>query len=308
MQWLKQGLIFAPEGRGGWMKTHAQVPAPLVGDGFIRVYFSSRPEPNLSLTTFVDLDSDNPAKILRVRETPILELGKPGTFDEHGIMPSCAIRDGDTVFLYYSGWSRSVSVPYTNATGLAISEDGGETFERISDGPILAKSLADPYSATSPGVLKNGSGWHMWYCSGTGWVRINGRYEHTYDIKYARSDNGIDWRSVGKPSITQQNKYEALTRPFVVNDGSQYHMWFSYRGSHSFRDGSDAYRIGYACSDDLEHWRRDDARNCLEPSPTGWDSKMVAYSAVARLDERTLMFYNGNDFGASGFGLAISQS
>ena len=92
------------------MKTHAQVPTPLVGEGFIRVYFSSRPERSLSLTTFVDLDADDPAKILRVNPTPILELGKPGTFDEHGIMPSCAIKSGGTVFLYYSGWSRAVSV------------------------------------------------------------------------------------------------------------------------------------------------------------------------------------------------------
>ncbi len=290
MEWRKQGMIFAPEGRAGWMKTHAQVPTPLVGEEYIRVYFSSRPEPNVSLTTFVDLDINDPAKILRVCGNPVLPLGKPGTFDEHGIMPSCAVRDGDRVFLYYSGWSRSVSVPYTNATGLAISEDGGETFEKISDGPILAKSTADPYSATSPGVLKEGADWHMWYCSGTSWIKVNEKYEHTYDIKYARSNNGVDWRSVGKASIARQNEYEALTRPFVLNGGAEYHMWFCHRGSHSFRDGADAYRIGYACSDDLEHWRRDDTKNCLERSETGWDSKMVAYPAVVRVNNRTLIF------------------
>jgi len=91
MIWQKQGLIFSPNDQGGWMKTHAQVPTPLVCEDFIRVYFSSRPEPKVSLTTFVDLDLDDPKKILRLNSTPILELGKPGTFDEHGIMPSCAL-------------------------------------------------------------------------------------------------------------------------------------------------------------------------------------------------------------------------
>src|SRR4030095_1376833 len=231
------------------MKTHAQVPTPLAFDGFIRVYFSSRPEWNVSLTAFVDLDADDPAKILRVKPSPVLKLGKPGTFDEHGIMPSCAIRSEDVVFLYYSGWSRTASVPYNNSTGLGISKDGGETFEKVSEGPILGKSLHDPYSATSPVVLKDGNAWHMWYCSGTAWLMINGKYEHTYNIKYARSSDGITWTPLGKPMIEQRTKYEAITRPFVLKTADGYHMWFCYRGSFSFRQGEDAYRIGYAYSD-----------------------------------------------------------
>ena len=122
MKWQKRGLIFSPNDESGWMKTHAQVPTPLVGEGFIRVYFSSRPERCLSLTTFVDLDIDDPAQVIRINPKPLLQLGKPGTFDEHGIMPSCAIKNGKTVLLYYSGWSRAASVPYTNSTGLAISD------------------------------------------------------------------------------------------------------------------------------------------------------------------------------------------
>jgi hypothetical protein len=304
MTWQKQGLIFRPNNTAGWMKSHAQVPTPLVGDGFIRVYFSSRPQPDVSLTTFVDLEANDPTKILRVNQTPILELGKPGTFDEHGVMPSCAVRVDSRVFLYYSGWSRGASVPYTNSTGLAISLDGGETFSKVSAGPILSKGFHDPYSATSPCVLKEDNAWHMWYCSGTGWLKIGEKYEHTYDIKYARSDDGIAWAPQREPVISQQTEFEALTRPFVTRSSDGYHMWFCYRGSHDFRDGQDAYRIGYAYSDDLRHWQRDDDKAGLGPSETGWDSKMIAYPAVITLDRRTLMFYNGNGFGYEGFGLA----
>jgi predicted GH43/DUF377 family glycosyl hydrolase len=304
MKWHKHGLIFAPNGAGGWMKSHAQVPTPLVCDNFIRVYFSSRPEPTLSLTTFVDLDASDPAKTLRLNTIPILELGKPGTFDEHGIMPSCAVRNGSRVFLYYSGWSRGVSVPYTNSTGLAVSDDGGQTFEKISEGPILAKSIHDPFSATSPIVVKDDELWHMWYCSGTSWSEIDGKYEHTYNIKYARSRDGIAWEPLGTPVIPQRTELEAITRPYVVKSEDGYDMWFCYRGSHHFRDGEEAYRIGYAHSRDLQHWCREDDTAGIDISETGWDSKMNAYPAVVTVNGRTLMFYNGNGFGFGGFGYA----
>ena len=81
-------------------------------------------------------------------------------------------------------------------------------------------------------------------------------------------------------------------------------MWFCYRGSRDFRDGEDAYRIGYAHSDDLKRWTRDDCGTGIGPSEHGWDSKMVAYPAVVIANGRTLMFYNGNGFGVDGFGYA----
>ena len=190
-KWEKVGLIFSPSQGPAWMKTHAQVPTPLVLDDKVRVYFATRPEPNLSMTSFVDLDINDPTKVIYVHQSPILELGSPGTFDEHGIMPSCALKVGGKVYLYYSGWQRGTTVPYTNSTGLAISEDDGVTFKKISKGPILGKNIHDPYSATSPCVVINEDKWHMWYCSGVDWVKVGNKFEHTYDIKYAYSDDGI---------------------------------------------------------------------------------------------------------------------
>jgi sucrose-6-phosphate hydrolase SacC (GH32 family) len=304
MKWQKHGLVFRPANNNGWMKTHAQVPTPLVGEGFIRVYFSSRPQPDLSLTSFVDLDTNEPTRILQLNPEPILELGRPGTFDEHGVMPSCAIQHEDKVFLYYSGWSRGTTVPYTNSTGLAISEDGGQTFQKISEGPILGKSFHDPYSATSPCVIRDGGMWHMWYCSGTGWLKIGEKFEHTYDIKYANSNDGITWQPHSTPAIKQRTVHEALTRPFVMKSADGYDMWFCFRGSHDFRDGEDAYRIGYAFSKDLINWQRKDEEAGIDASPGGWDDRMIAYPAVVAVNGRTFMFYNGNSFGRAGFGYA----
>lgn len=306
-QWRKLGLVFGPDQGPEWMKTHAQVPTPLLLGGTIRVYFSSRPTRNLSLTSFVDLDVEDASKVVRVNPEPILELGKPGTFDEHGIMPSCAVREGDVVYLFYSGWQRGTTVPYTNSMGLAVSEDGGETFRKISEGPVLAKNVRDPYSATSPCVLRQNSEWRMWYCSGTGWLKIRGKYEHTYDIKYAWSTDGITWEPTGDTSIPQRSPEEAITRPWVLRRGGRYSMWFCYRGSRSFRDGEDAYAIGFATSEDGHSWQRDDARSAIGPSPYGWDSQTVAYPSVLECGDELLMFYNGNGFGTAGFGAAISR-
>ena len=311
LQWRKLGKVFGPEMGPAWMKSHAQVPTPLHDEaaGIIRVYFSSRPENGVSLTSYVDLDAADPLRVLYVHQQPLLELGLPGSFDEHGIMPSCAVRHGALVYLYYSGWSRATTVPYTNSTGLAISTDGGCTFRRAGTGPILGKSLGDPYSATSPFVLHDGTGWRMWYCSGTGWPMVDGKYEHVYDIKEALSDDGIFWRPSGKISLEANETEQALTRPWVTRVGDDWLMHYCQRQAGDFRDGKGAYRIAAARSRQLDEWQRigADGPSSGMAHASDWDGLAQAYPGVVRVGSRLLMFYNGNGFGASGFGVAVAE-
>lgn len=100
---------------------------------------------------------------------------------------------------------------------------------------------------------------------------------------------------------------EATHRPSVIYKNGIYHMWFCYRGIEDFRNGSDAYRIGYAWSNDLKNWNRDDKRAGINISKEGWDSKMMAYPDVVETLYGTYMFYNGNGFGQSGFGYAVLE-
>ncbi len=302
--WARRGRIFCPSGEFGWMNSHAQVPTVLVKPDRFRVYFATRPERGLSMTTFVDLDRADPFRILYLHDRPILELGRPGTFDEHGIMPSAVVEVGDEIRLYYSGWSQCVGVPYTNSTGLAISRDGGATFERFSEGPILARNWVDPFSATSPAVIEDSGEWHMFYCSGTDWLDVDGKKEHVYDIKHARSADGHTWLPEPEPAIPQSRPDEALTRPSVLRSEGLWHMWYCTRGSHDFRDGTEAYRIEYAYSSDLKSWTR--RTTALPPSGEAddWDSTMTAYPDTISADGGLYMFYNGDGFGRAGFGLA----
>lgn len=303
MVWRTIGFIDSVISRLSWSKSHAQVPTILELEDRIRVYFATRPRQDMTYTTFCDLDKNDLMKVIYVHDMPILELGGPGTFDQHGIMPSAVIEKDGVVFLYYSGWCRSVGVPYNNYTGLAISEDGGTTFKRKFLGPVVDRTPTELYSATSPCVYYDGN-WHMYYCSGTHWHAIDDKLEHTYDIKYASSFDGIRWVQNGRIAIPQKDSYEAITKPSVIYDRNIYHMWYCYRGSTHFRGGENSYRIGYAKSKDLNHWERMDDEVKFLPDNTGWDDKMKAYPAVFRLDDETYMAYNGNDFGAAGFGLA----
>jgi predicted GH43/DUF377 family glycosyl hydrolase len=305
-RWVKRGLVFRPAGEGGWINTHAQVPTALLLDDRIRVYIASRPKPGLSLTGYVDLDVVQPNRVLAVSERPILEPGGPGSFDEHGIMPSAVVRDGERVRLYYSGWCRLAGkAPYHNTTGLAVSEDGGRTFRRECEGPVLDRSPNEAFSATSPYVLQHEGAWHAFYSAGLGWLEIDGKLEHVYDIRHAVSADGVEWRRTPQPALPQSFAEEALTRPTILRrqDGG-WDMWFCHRGSRGFRNLGDAYRIGFARSSDLWDWRRDDNAAGIDVSDAGFDGEMVAYPCVLRVGSRILMFYNGNGFGSDGFAWA----
>lgn len=304
--WQKRGIAFRPSSEGGWMVTHAQVPTALVLDDRIRVYVASRPRQDLSLTGYVDLDRDDPSRVIAVAEQPILEPGGAGTFDEHGIMPSSVVRDGASIRLYYSGWARLAGrAPYHNTTGLALSDDGGRTFRRACAGPVLDRSPGEPFSATSPCVLVDQGVWHAFYSAGLGWIEIDGKLEHVYDLRHAVSSDGIEWRRTPQPALPQTFAEEAITRPTLLRltDG-RWAMWFCHRGSRGFRGGAHAYRIGFASSTDLWTWMRDDALAGIDVSPDGFDSQMIAYPCVVRVGDRTLMFYNGNDFGREGLAWA----
>src|SRR5215831_526086 len=112
MEWVKKGLIDNVVERILWAKSHAQVPTLLLKKDRVRVYFATRPQSDLTLTTFCDLDINDLSKVIYVNDKPILDLGEPGTFDQFGIMPSSIIEKDNIIYLYYSGWSRSVGVPY----------------------------------------------------------------------------------------------------------------------------------------------------------------------------------------------------
>ena len=308
--WKKHDVIFRPEGERSWLRSHAQLPTPdWTSGGALRIYFGTRDELNRTSTVFLEVDPRHPGKITRLHNTPVLPLGQLGCFDDAGVMPSCVVSDGDQKFLYYAGWNTSTTVSYRLAIGLAVSRDGGQTFQRVFDGPILDRTSREPHLCGAPCVLRDGPLWRMWYPSGTEWLTVNGRPEPRYLIRYAESNDGMEWRRPGTIAIDYARSDEAIARPWVVKDAGRYRMWFSSRSITGYRqDPRQGYRLGYAESSDGISWTRQDELASLRVSESGWDSEMIAYPAIFDVENRRYMLYNGNGFGASGFGLAELQT
>jgi hypothetical protein len=306
--WSKRGLIFHTDRNFEWMVTHAAVPTALpISDDLIRIYFAPRNIKGQSIPTFVDVSSKDPKQVIRINDNPILGLGKMGTFDDSGIMPCSIIRDDNKLYLYYVGWNQGVSVPYRNAIGVAISEDNGITFSRVFDGAIVDRNAEEPYFTATPWVLKEGELWHMWYASSTGFRLVDDKVEALYVIKYASSEDGLIWRRSNVTCIHPLGVDEANARPTVIKEGNRYKMWFCYRSIYDFRDGTGSYKIGYAESENAVNWERMDHMAGIHLSQEGWDSKMQAYPNVIVHNGQKMLFYNGNGFGLSGFGYAVSD-
>ena len=132
MKWEKKGVIFTPDRNYDWMVSHASVPVvDEARPGVLRIYFGTRDRGGRSQTSYIEVDAKQPEKVLYIHDQPILSLGKPGSFDDSGIMPSWLVNWQNKKYLYYIGWNVTVSVPYHLAIGLARSDDGGQSFRRF---------------------------------------------------------------------------------------------------------------------------------------------------------------------------------
>lgn len=308
-RWKKRGQIFSPDGRYSWMSSHAQNPCGLTLEDRIRVYFTCRPKSDekglfASVTTFVEVDRNDPLRVLKVHDRPLLDLGALGTFDQFGIMPGVVLRVRDEVWFYYVGWMRCEGAPYSHAIGLAVSSDDGLTFRRYAKGPIIARTPKEPFLQNSPFVAIIDEQFHIWYSSGIRWLIHDGRPESIYVLMHATSDDGIHWEREGISCMTALTPNECQTNPSVLSYNGLYHMWFCHRHGTDFRNSNRGYRIGYATSSDLKTWKRNDDLSVLEPSANGWDSEMVCYPNVFLNGGELWMLYSGNHFGRDGFGLA----
>jgi len=309
MKWRKMGLVYQPNGAQAWSQSHAQLPIVDTGEEDCwRIYFATRDSENRAHIGFVEVEPERPQHILRTSGSPVLPFGPLGSFDESGLMPVCVVRHGGRIFLYYAGWSLRRTIPYHNSIGLAVSDDGGRSFDKIGAGPVFDLLPHEPYFTGTIDVRIEDGRWRAWYQSCTGWEMIDGRPEPFYHIKYAESADGIRWERQGRIAIDYADRNEGgISSASVLRDSDIYRMWYSYRAAAGYRDNpARSYRIGCAESVDGLEWTRLDGEAGIDVSPEGWDSQMVAYPHVVRHGNALYMFYNGNGFGRSGFGYAVA--
>ena len=311
MTWKNLGLIFNLEDPN--VSTYgflfAQGPQAVDLGDVIRIYFSTRVLDQtgkfLSNVYYVDFDH-SASKWVRISDHKVIELGKLGTYDEHGIFPLNVLFHESKFLGYVGGWSRRKSVSVTTSIGIAFGDEEGTVFSKVAEGPILTASPKEPFLVGDPCVRYFDGNFHMWYIFGVKWTKgIDEEYERTYRIGHAVSVDGETWQklSEGLEIVSPINELEAQAMPSVVQlEKNLYFMVFCYRDTFDFRtEFSKSYKLGSAVSSDLVSWTRNDS--LVQCELADWFSQMMCYPNLIIKDGEVLLFLNGNNFGRNGFGL-----
>jgi len=303
VRWTKLGLVFAPDGSQHWAKHTALQPTPvLIRDDVIRVFVGMRDATGVSRVGWVDVRADDPQKVIGVGKEPCLDIGEPGMFDENGVVPCAVVKRGEQLWMYYAGYMLPKTVRFIAFSGLSISDDGGTSFKRIQRTPILERSEEAPLFRAIHFLLYDTGRWRVWYGAGDSFVPGNGKTLPVYNIRYMESPDGLAFSSSGRAALDLQGTEHRLGRPNIIRtpDGS-FRMFFGYGSSAA------PYRLGLAKSPDGLSWERCDSDLGLDLSADGWDSQMMAYPYAVTTTAGTFLFYNGNDYGREGFGIAVLE-
>ncbi len=128
-------------------------------------------------------------------EGTVISSGIPETWDSAAVETPGIVMDGDSILLYYAGEREHGGGQL--AIGLAVSHDGGYSYERVGDGPIITKDTTlfeESRSIESPTVIRMGDSLIMWY---------NGQsLEWKISVCRAASYDGVNWyRHPGNPVL-----------------------------------------------------------------------------------------------------------
>ncbi len=303
MHWKKLGKVFTPGTSDTY--SHAMFPVCDILDeekSLIRIYYTHRDESNYGFPTYLDAQLiDESITVTYNHHKPIIERASVGCFDDSGInVTSLVSTPKERVFFYY-GWNLGVTVPFRNSIGIASVNDTGDKLTRMHEGPIIDRSRQFPHLCATPWVLYDDNIFKMWFASGEAWKMVDNVPHVACHIGYAESTNGVDWIRQVEPCVAHGEYADhVISTPCVLKEKNTYKMWYSYRG--------EKYRIGYAESQDGKQFVRKDSEVGISVSHDDWDSEMICYPNVFRLNGKYYMLYCGNGYGKTGLGLAVLNS
>ncbi|MEX1309093.1 MAG: hypothetical protein AB1Z65_01615 [Candidatus Sulfomarinibacteraceae bacterium] len=176
---------------------------------------------------------------------PVLSRGEAGEWDSLFMWGLGVVYDGTQYRMWYGGFGGQAR---TYQGGYATSPDG-TAWTKYPDNPVLTPGPDgswDDDGVRPHTVMLEGGTYRMWYA---GWNDAVGQ------VGYAESTDGVAWTNrpnpvleVGKLPGAWDSDY--ALHPYVVSDGTTYHMFFT--GS----DGSSVSEIGHAFSSDGIVWAK----------------------------------------------------
>jgi hypothetical protein len=222
-------------------------------------------------------------------DSPVLELGEPGSWDDAGHAAAAVYFDGSLYHLWYEGWDATGE---HDDIGHATSPDG-VIWAKDPANPVLERGATgewDDRLVYGLGLVYDGSQFHMWY---GGYGSQTGAYQGGY----ATSPDGTVWtKHPDNPVLTlgpAGSWDDSWVRPHtVILEGGTYRMW--YEGWNG-----DIQHIGYAESTDGVTWtKRPEPVLEAGRAPGAWDSDETGTPYVVFDGATYHMWYYG--WGGSG--------
>jgi len=220
-------------------------------------------------------------------------------------------------YLYCCGWGTPrADNTVSNTTLLAISEDGGLTWNYHGNEPVIPCDKSFDYNGTgSVCVLRESGKFRLYYTAiGDYFQKPEGVQTGHGDviphigIAYAVSDDGIHWEKpynqlLIKPREFDTEPYEYIcSKPCIVKEDTIYRMWVNTFGT--------AYRVRSLVSHDGLTWTWNPCGEDGEMAigePGTFDDKQRCYAAVLPYGQTYRCWYTGNDFGITGIGFAAGE-
>lgn len=225
-------------------------------------------------------------RLMKHDGNPVLDVGKPGQWDDKGCGCFSITDVGGRLHLYYMGAGTKNSW----RIGLATSGNG-VNWQRSKSNPVLPQGPAgswDSNAVTMPYVLNDGGQLTMIY-SGSGKGEGFGR---------ATSADGVDWKRYGTAPVMRG--IGGSMDPCIRRFAGRYVMWYVGQQGKSFR-------VFQATSADGITW----TKNVQPVLPLGkkgdYDETSHAGPVVLKVGDRYYMFHLGGSSRGWKIGVAHSE-
>ena len=260
---------------GTWMAAQTANPdLLLLGDRY-HLYFRGQAggHDRIGLATVEKERFDG--KTWHIRPDPVIDVGKPGSWDEtHVFDPASVCVDG-VVFLYYS----AVSERCERAVCLATSADGIE-FEKFADNPIVIGG--------GPEIVYHENTFYLYY-----WQRR--KVCTGFELFLAISDDGFHFTEYSDEPVLPAGADGAwdshtVETPRIFKENNLFYMLYC---------GSDRYddypaHAGLATSVDLVHWTKYPGNPVFSRGEAGaWDEGAIWFTTVEKIDGTYYLWYEG---------------
>jgi hypothetical protein len=144
----------------------------------------------------------------------------------------------------------------------------------------------------------------MLYIGGNEFVEgPSGKKLPLYSLRRIRSPDGITWQGPGEELLRPNRERGEIGfgRPFRWHDSNgQPVILISVRSEHGYT----LHEIEIASGELASRPRP----LMLEGRTEAWDAEMTCFGAACRAGDREVLFYNGNKYGETGFGVAVRKT